>query len=270
MKLSIVIRCGRNWQGLKRCLKSIDEQVEVVISAASDAKFLNKAKKLGVALTTHRFGNWSLAAENGLEAANNNDVIIMDADSVFTPGAILEISQALKSGHLLVQPRVNFLAGKNIFSRLISNARTHENQFTPKAYSPGLGLKKKELMKLIGVDGKIYNSKVLYGDDGYLDQKTKSKGIKIFLADKAIIDHDPIGLTHELITIFNFGRGQRQLEADNPRGLLTQVIEEYFSAGAGVYYSAAFKRFGLITVIYMVISRLFYLAGYVTEVVKSQ
>jgi hypothetical protein len=225
---------------------------------------------LGGTLTTHRFGNWSLAAENGLDAASNNDVVIMDADAVFTPGAIVAINEALKAGHLVVQPRVNFLEGKNVFSRLISNARTYENRFTPKAYSPGLGLKKKELLKKIGINGKIYNPKVLFGDDGYLDQKAKSKGIKIFSADAAVINHDPISLKHELKTIINFGRGQRQLEADRPRGLMAQIREEYFSQGAKEYYSGAFKQFGLATVIYMAISRLFYLIGYAAEVVQSQ
>src|SRR3989339_63664 len=112
MKVSIVIRCGRNLKGLRRCLKSIDQPVEVIISAAEDAKFLKRLKIGGYVLTTHRYGNWSLAAENGLEAADNNDVIMMDADSVFEPGAIREIARVLKNGHHLVQPRVNFLAGK--------------------------------------------------------------------------------------------------------------------------------------------------------------
>ncbi|MDZ7586510.1 MAG: hypothetical protein U0946_02035 [Patescibacteria group bacterium] len=38
MKLSIVIRCGREWGGLQRCLKSIDQPVEVVVSAAAEVK----------------------------------------------------------------------------------------------------------------------------------------------------------------------------------------------------------------------------------------
>lgn len=267
--LSIVIRCGRDRKGLTRCLESIDQSTEVIVSAADDADFLEEVRHDGYLLAPHQYGNWSLAAENGLKATTHNDVIIMDSDATFAPQAINYISDALKKGNLLVQPQVVFLTDKNVFSRLTSNARTHENRYAPKAYSPGLGIKKQEILNTIGVDGNIYNPQVLYGDDGYIDQMAKSKGVRIFVAEKAIIYHDPISLKHELLTVLRFGRGQRQLEAE-PSGVLTQLAEEFFSPEAKIYFREAYKRYDEFTALYLILCRLTFLLGYHMENIKKK
>ncbi len=267
--LSIVIRCGRDKEGLLRCLNSIDVPAEIVISAAQDAQFLNEPSFAQYTLAPHEYGNWSVAAETGLQAAKNNNIIIMDSDSRFASGAIVSIYNALKEGHLLVQPRVVFLIDNTWFSQLISNARSHENRYQPKAYSPGLGLKRAELIEKIGVDGHIYNQHVLYGDDGYVDQKAKTAGIDVYVAEDALIYHDPIKLKHELIDAFRFGQGEFQLE-QNPTSVWTQVVQGLLNREARDYLKSARDAYGEKTRYFILLWRLIYIAGFSYEKSKHR
>lgn len=264
LNLSIIIRCGRNKGGLLRCIESVDAPVEIVIGAASDASFLNEMKNKGYVVAPHVYGNWSLAAEAGVEAASHNRIIMMDADSTFGPGAIAIINQALTAGHLLVQPKVTFLTDQRFLSQVISNARAHENRFRPKAYSPGLGLKRQELRQAIGVNGHIYNPNVLYGDDGYLDQKAKEKGIGVYIAENAQIYHDPVGLKHELLAAFHFGQGEYQLEQD-PTGIWEQVVQAFLTKDSQQYFRSAREEYGKDTALFMMLWRLIYVAGFSYE-----
>lgn len=267
--LSIVIRCGRDKEGLLRCLNSIDVSAEIVISCTQDASFLNEPSFARYILAPHTYGNWSVAAETGLQAAKNNNIIIMDSDSRFTSGAITLIYKALKEGHLLVQPRVVFLIDNTWFSQLISNARTHENRYQPKAYSPGLGLKKAELIEKIGVDGHIYNQHVLYGDDGYVDQKAKAAGIDVYVAEDALIYHDPISLKHELIASFRFGQGEYQLE-ENPTSVWTQIVQGLLNREARDYLKSARDTYDGETLYFILLWRLIYIAGFSYEKSKHR
>lgn len=267
LDLSIVIRCGRDKRGLERCLDSVDENVEIVVSVANDAPFLRDVEESGYKLAPHTYGNWSLATQTGIDWATNNDVIIMDADSVFGERSIGIINQALKDGHLLVQPRVVFLTDGSYVSRLISTARTFENRREPKSYSPGLGLKIEELTERIGIEGKIYNLSVAYGDDGDLDQRRRKAGIEVFVAENALIYHNPIRLEHELRTSYRFGVGERQAQVGKPypKTVFDILKEEFFSEGAKDYYLALYQRHGLAALFFMTLCRSAYLAGYYTE-----
>lgn len=266
--LSIVIRCGRDKEGLLRCLNSVDVSAEIVISCTQDASFLLEPSFAQYILAPHAYGNWSVAAETGLQAARNNNIIIMDSDSRFASGAITLIYNTLKEGHLLVQPRVVFLIDNTWFSQLISNARSHENRYQPKAYSPGLGFKRAELIERIGVDGHIYNQHVLYGDDGYVDQRAKAAGVDVYVAEDALIYHDPISLKHELIAAFRFGQGEYQLE-ENPTSVWTQIILGLLNQDARDYLRSAQDAYGNETLCFMVLWRLLYVAGYAYEKKKN-
>lgn len=267
--LSIIIRCGRDKEGLLRCLNSVDVPAEIVISAAQDAQFLNEPSFTQYTLAPHEYGNWSIAAETGLQAAKNNNIIIMDSDSRFASGAITSIYNALEEGHLLVQPRVVFLIDRTWFSQLVSNSRTHENRYQPKSYSPGLGMKKAELIEKIGVNDHIYNSHVLYGDDGCVDQRAKAAGIDVYVAEDALIYHDPIKLKHELVDAFRFGQGEFQLE-QNPTSVWIQIVQGLLNREARDYLKSARDTYGEETLYFILLWRLIYIAGFSYEKLKHR
>ncbi len=246
-------------------MDSIDVPVEVVASVADDADFIDEIR--GIKVAPHRYGNWSIAAEAGIKESTHNDIIVMDSDSVFAPGAIAIINQSLKMGNLVVQPTVIFLNDGSRVSKLISNSRTHENRYEPKSYSPGLGLKRRELIDVIGEEGNIYHPEVRFGDDGYLDQKIKAAGVPIFVSQEAVIYHDPIDLKHELRTAFQFGRSEAQIERVGNKcpDLWNQIQTGYFTEGAKEYYQTAMEKYGWDTALFIAFWRMFYLSGYEYE-----
>ncbi len=267
LDLSIVIRCGRDRKGLERTLSSVDENVEVVVSASKDAPFIQDFEKKGYRLAPHIYGNWSVAAQSGINMSSHNDVIMMDADSVFGNGAIKTIDTALKQGHLLVQPKVIYTNDGSKVGKIITNARTYENQREPKSYSPGLGLKVQELTERIGINGNIYNLAVAYGDDGDLNQRRKQAKIDVHVAKDALIYHDPIALKHELKTIYRFGIGKRQAQDGkaNPKTLTDIMKKEFISQRAKEYYVKLLNEFGTQTLIFVMFCRFAYMAGFFIE-----
>lgn len=263
--LSVVIRCGRDRKGLERCLSTIDENVEVVVSVADDAPFLKDYMSMGYKVAPHTYGNWSVAAQSGIDKAANRNVIIMDGDSVFGSGSIKTINDALYGGHTIVQPHVIFLHNDTHFGKLISATRTFENRREPKSYSPGLGLNIEELVSKIGIDGRIYDLKVAFGDDGDLDQRRRAAGIDVFVADNALIYHDPIAFKHELKTSFQFGVGENQIQRgrSNPKTTRDILKEEFFSSGAREYYLDLYNAYGAEAMLFMLACRSVYVAGFI-------
>lgn len=267
LDLSVVIRCGRDRNGLERVLASVDENVEIVVSASEDASFLPDFQKKEYKLAPHIYGNWSVAAQAGINLSSNNDVIIMDSDSIFGGGALKTINTALKEGHLLVQPKVVFLNNGNPISKVIARARTYENQREPKSYSPGLGLKVQELTKKIGVDGNVYNLSVAYADDGDLNQRRSDAKIDVHVAKNALIYHDPIALGHELKTVYRFGIGKRQAQngKTNPKTLVDIMKKEFISRRAKEYYDNLLDKYGIQTLTFVMFCRFAYMIGFFIE-----
>lgn len=264
LKLSIIIRCGNDFNGLIRCIKSIDESVEIIASVSDQANFIDKLNRMGVTVATHSYGNWSNAAESGIKISSYNDLIIMDSDSVFGKGAIRLTYNALSAGYLVVQPQIEFLIDSTWISKIIRNSRNFENRYEAKAYSPGLGLKKRELIKKIGVNGCIYNTDVKYADDGNINKRVKENNINIFVEPRAKIYHDPISLKHEFITAYRLGRGNRQGQV-NKRGIFYPIIKGFFKKESINYLSHIYKQYGFGTMFFSIIWRLIYIYGYYFE-----
>ena len=258
LKLSIIIRGGNDLKGLLRCIKSIDEQVEIIASVSNQAKFIDILKKMGIVVVTHLYGNWSNAAETGIKVSSYNNLIIMDSDSVFNKKAIRFIYDALLAGNYAVQPQVEFLTNNSWISKILQKSRTFENRYEPKSYSPGLGLRKKELIKNIGINGCIYNLEVKYGDDGNIDKRLKEKKMIVHVEPKAIIFHDTITLKHEIKTACQFGRGDYQ-------GKLSPVVKSFFKNKDIKYLFDAYHRYGLGTMVFLIIWRFIYTYGYYSE-----
>jgi len=266
LPISVVIRCGNDLSGLLRCVDSIDENVEIVASISQGAKFISKIRKnIEIVVATHPYGNWSIAAENGIKKTTNNFIIIMDSDSVFTKGAIRRIYKALALGNLIVQSRINFMTTSSLTSKIIANSRSFENQYEPRAYSPGLGLNRKALISKIGIDGCIYNSQVMFADDGNIDKRARENGISIFVEKNATICHDPVDLKHEIRTAYHLGIGDHQGETES-HNLLYPILKNFMNRDIRKYYVCAFKQYGWETGLVVLLWRVVYIFGYYRDI----
>lgn len=264
LKLSVIIRCGNDFNGLIKCINSIDESVEIIASVSSSANFLDKLKKMGIKASIHSYGNWSNAAESGIRVSNYNNLIIMDSDSTFGKGAVGLIYKALLAGNLVVQPQIEFGVNSTLISKIIRNSRNFENRHEAKAYSPGLGLKKRELIEKIGINGNIYNIDVKYADDGNVHKRVKENNINIFVEPKAKIFHEAISLKHELITAFRLGRGNYQGQVKK-RAIYYPLTMKFLKEENLNYLFKICHQCGFATMVFFIFWRFLYGYGYFFE-----
>lgn len=262
LHLSIVIRCGYNYEQLLRCISSIDENVDVVISTAVDSDIAERKFGQNIAVVTHPYGNWSLAAEVGIQKTKYNKIIIMDSDSVFVRKAISTIYNSLSDSVLVVKPTIIFRHTDSRISKLISNIRTYQNEYKPKAFTPGLAVQKGELIKLIGINSNLYDTRIKYADDGNLNKRIYEKKIPIKILKSAKICHSPVSLRHEIKTAYILGKGNKL--SDGKIGTKMLIYRE-LSTKARQFYKGAYKRFGVLTALGLIVWRVIYYIGYFSE-----
>lgn len=199
--IAIIIRCSDD-ERIFKCLKSIDEKAEIVVSLTPNPKIENKIKKMGLKYCLTPKGNLSVTTNAALKLIKNNKFIIMDSDSFFKKDTIRQINEALNKA-LVVKPKVVFLYQKgNFFSKLAAEGRNFEYFKKPKAYSPGLGLRK-DLKEKIG--GYFYHPEVRWTDDGDLNRRIEEAKIPVFYLPRAIVYHNSVSLKKDLQSAFIYG-----------------------------------------------------------------
>lgn len=264
MKLSIIIKCSDD-ERIFRCLKSIDEDVEVVVAMTPNKKLENRFKQMGIKYCITPKGNLSVTSNAGIRLATHDKFIIMDSDSVFKKRCIRKLNEKLES-NLVVRPRIVFLMQKNsLLSQVLANGRDFENRKELVAYTPGLGLRK-ELTKHIGRF--FFQEKVCWSEDSELDNRIKEAKIPICEVPEAVVYHDPVTLRHELRGAFQFGVGKRQAVVfSGEEGV--SLLKNFLQGNQLKYGLALFREKGILTVLYMVVWKFFYNLGYYYQVATN-
>lgn len=264
MKLSVIIKCSDD-ERVFRCLKSIDEDVEIVITMTPNKRLENIFQKMGIKYCITPKGNLSITSNAGIKMATHDKFVLMDSDSVFGKGCIRQIYEKLRT-NLVVKPRIIFLTKKgSLLSQILANGRDFENRKKLVAYTPGLGLRK-ELAKYIG--GYFFQEKVRWSEDSELDNRIKKAGISIYDLPAAIVYHDPVTLKHELKGAFQFGVGKRQAAAfSGEEGV--NFLKNLLQGKQLKYAFDLFREKGSLTVLYMIIWKFFYYLGYYYQTVTS-
>lgn len=265
MKLSVIIKCSDD-ERIFRCLKSIDEDVEVVIAMTSNKRLEKRFKQMGIKYCVTPKGNLSVTSNAGIRLTSNDRFILMDSDSVFKKGSLRKLYEKLKS-NLVVKPRIVFLTQNNsLLSQILANGRDFENRKELVAYTPGLGLRK-ELTKHI--ERFFFQEKVRWSEDSELDNRIKEAKIPICEVPEAIIYHDPVTLKHELKGAFQFGVGKRQAVVFSGEEEVS-FLKNFLQANQLKYSLALFREKGFLTVLYMVVWKLFYYLGYYYQAVTNR
>ncbi len=254
LDLSLIIRCCED-ERIFRCIDSVDENIEIIASLTPDDYLEKKIKDRGIKYCLSPKGNLSFTTNKAIKLADYNMLIIMDSDSVFAPGTIKKMWQALKE-NLIVKPKVIF-KHNSLTSKLVAKKLDYGYTYKPKAYSPGLGLRK-ELKERVG--GYLYNNKVEWSEDGDLDRRIKKNNIEIRLLNEAIIYHDPKRLRKDIrdsikcgIGIANGLKEDEEIKKDNlikyfrkAKKSTRKRVALYLILWKILYYSAyAYSRFHL-------------------------
>lgn len=261
MDISIVIRCGDD-QRVFDCIKSIDEEAEIIV-ALSDNKTLQKElkdKKIKYCITPRH--NLSQTSNIGINYTTNEKVILTDSDTLFDPGCIRELYNALNQ-YPIARARINFESYPGKFSsKLVSEARDYINSL-PVLYTPGIAFRKNIITD---IGGFLFNNQVPYAVDADFNYRVNRTRIPIKFIDNVGIRHNAESIQHDLKAAFRIGRGCAISYLSLKKIRAYSNIRWYDLKGVKLYYlSDVLAKKGLPVALYQIIWDLFYWIGYADQ-----
>ncbi len=205
MKLSVIIRCKED-KRVFDCIESIDQDVAIIVVLGENDSLKNQLEQMNISCYVSPPGNLSLVSNIGFLAAKTEKVIITDSDTVFYPGCIRKINEALDK-YKVARAKLIFKSCKKvILSKQVSEARNFVNSL-PVVYTPGVGLRK-DILPDVG--GFLFNENVPFAVDADLDYRIKMACLDIAFLNDALVQHDCEKLKHDLKAARRIGRGCRK------------------------------------------------------------
>lgn len=205
IKLSLIIRCCNDWR-IFECIRSIDENIEVIVSICHGKKIIEKLRKLQIKYVISPHGNLSTTSNNGLKLTSFEKIIITDSDTKFKKTAIRRVYDALDE-YDFVSMRIDF-EFNSAFSKLVAKARQYVNS-KPVIFTPGIGFRKSSIEK---IGGYLFDPKVPFAVDAELTFRIKYYKLKYTLLNEAEISHNSELLRHDLKAAYRIGKGCKKGE----------------------------------------------------------
>jgi GT2 family glycosyltransferase len=206
--ISIVIPCSDDVL-IKNCLDSIDVKVEIIVSlnrpsrAVKDILIDYPQVKI---IETDKQGI-ALAYNNGIEASDNEWILLMDSDCIFSPSSISKLWPT--TSHFSVIKGKTIFLSTDFVSYIIAKVREFTTSDKVNAYSPPL-LFNKKIIKHIGY---YFHPDLVWSEDGDFNNRVKSNNIPIAYVPEATILHKPLKLSQDIKSAFRYGIG-RQIGKD--------------------------------------------------------
>jgi glycosyltransferase involved in cell wall biosynthesis len=263
MDISVIIRCGDDNRVFK-CIESIDEEVEVIVSISENPKLESELRKNSIKYCISPRKNLSKTSNIGFELASHDKVIITDSDTLFESGCIKRLFEVLDD-YKIACAGINFLSDPHIlFSNVVAEARDYVNSL-PLFYTPGIAVKK-EILNEIG--GFLFDNHVPYAVDANLNYRIKKAVLSVaWLKDEARLSHAPETIKHDLRAAFRIGMGCR---AGIER---LRCYEQYsdikWNDLKGVKFSSiidVFKKKGALVGLYQLLWDFYYVTGYTYQI----
>lgn len=210
---SVAIKCADD-PLIERCLDSIDDPTAAInVVATPSRRIQSLLEERGIPYSLTSYGNIARSAQISVNEAAHDNVIVMDSDAYFAPGAIRYLREAL-SRAVIAKPRLEFLNDGTRLSTVISRERQIYNSRPNHADNPGLAICRTELESKCGY---IFNPKVRWAEDADLNYRMRVNDVQLAYVPEAVIFHDPVPLRHELKCAFLYGVGKR-LSIENTPG----------------------------------------------------
>lgn len=206
MDLTVVIRCCDD-ERVFRCIESIDEDVEIIVSLCKNSDLEEELKSKSIKYTLAPHGNLSKTSNKGFNEASYDKVMITDSDTWFGKNCINKVNESLND-YKVVKPGIKFEKDSgNITSDIVAKARDYVNSLAL-VFTPGVGIQK-DILSDIG--GFLFNDPVPFAVDADLDYRIKKSDIDIcWLMDEVFIHHDSESLKHDLKSAYRIGKGCRK------------------------------------------------------------
>src|SRR5271157_3975101 len=140
MDLTVVIRCGDDYR-VFNCIDSIDEDVEIIVSTSENAALEAALSNKGIKYCLSPRKNLSLTSNVGFVNATYDKVFITDSDTLFEPGCLRKIFDALDT-FKVARAKIRFPIDPLVpWSRVVAEARDFVNSL-PLVYTPGVGVRR--------------------------------------------------------------------------------------------------------------------------------
>lgn len=266
MKVSIVIP-DKDDLLLERCINSIDEDVEVVISLNNPSQELEELVSRMLSSRNYSMLQFkvcridkpsiAMAYNNGIAHASYEKILLMDSDCVFERGTIVALDNVIGDNYL-AKGRVVF-QHNSFLTKIVSKAREYHTSDQVNAYSPPL-LFRKSIISKIG--GHYFNSSLCWLEDSEFDRRVQAANLHIAYQHNAVVKHQPITLGRDLRSAFWYGVGHAigyNLDVNSrPRGFVRSVYK-YIIVGS--------KTKGLATGLYLYGWKLVLLVGFYCQLI---
>ena len=262
MDISVVIRCGDDNRVFK-CIDSIDEDVEVIVSLSENPKLEKKLENKGIKYCLSPRKNLSKTSNIGFEFASYEKVIITDSDTVFENGCIKKLYDALDN-YKVACAGIKFLSDSSVpFSNIVAESRDYVNSL-PLFFTPGIALKKDVLSE---IGGFLFDNNVPYAVDANLDYRMKKAGLPVaWMINDAYICHAPESIKHDLKAAFRIGMGCK-VGVERLRSF-DQYSNIKWNALKGVKLNSIidiFQKKGAFVGFYQLLWDIFHIAGYIYQ-----
>ena len=258
MNLTLVIRCGSDPRVFD-CIQSVDEDVEILVSAKDDPEFLDSLDDAGVRHCVSESGNLSIVSNEGIAHASNDRIFLTDSDTVLCKGCLEFVDSGLDD-HDVVSARILFDSDRTLSSKWVSNARSFVNS-KDLAFTPGLGLDRR-VADSIG--GFIFDPKVRFAVDANLDYRLTKSGMDVFHSQDACIIHSKESVKHDLMAARRIGKGVA-VGASSLHSMYPDISERKIRKDLKAVhphdYPDIIHRYGIGTVLYQIIWDLNYHIG---------
>jgi GT2 family glycosyltransferase len=258
MDLSIIIADSNDLR-IKKCVESIDEDVEVIVSLNSPTRELvDLVNKLNVKTCLLPQKGLAVALNNGIQQASNEKILIIDSDCVFEKGTIKKLYDALDSYPMVRGVQLTKYNG--FISKIISKSREFHGNTNPKPnFDEIKAFKPLAYRKLIipFLGGSMYVPKLKLSEDFEMNERRKKAGIELLFLSDAIIYHDSIKIKDDLKSAFKYGCDRDTMIKMN----LTKQKKPFIQSIKKLK-EKCLPRYGLGVTIYMVLWTTFYDLGY--------
>jgi Glycosyltransferases, probably involved in cell wall biogenesis len=266
MDLSVVIRCADDSR-VFRCIESIDEDVDIVVSTSSNPTFEKLLEEKGIRYCLSPRNNLSQTSNIGFDFALYDKVIITDSDTIFKSGCLNKLFSSLDE-YPVAKARLSFRQSSEIpFSNIVADARDYVNS-KELAFTPGLAVRR-GIIDEIG--GFLFNDDVPFAVDADFNYRVQKRKIPICFLDDAVIFHDAESVKHDLKAARRIGKGvsisSRSLEKKFG-GNSSKDIKKFLKAVKVSDYSCIIREKGGLVLIYQILWDLNFYAGLYAERIK--
>jgi len=256
MNVSVIIPVHNDVR-IERCVKSIDEAVEVIAVMNNPTKDVDDiVRKLGIKSVTVPQQNLGICYNKGIEAAFYDFVLFMDSDCIFEPGTIAKMYRAKEAKpDALIRGYVVFQEN-SIPSRITRLAREVNTSNVPYAFIPPLLIDK-------GVFGRIDDGYRFAEDVGWcvdyeFERRRRKAGIELIHLRDARILHDALPIMADFRSSFNYGTGKRiRHERTGEKVNFLDVLRDPIIRG--------YREKGLIIALYLALWKTVLYSGYYAQ-----